>query len=230
MPAIRPSLFIGSSSEGLKIAKTLQVLLDQTCEVAVWSQGIFGLTQGTLESLVAAVDEFDFAILALTPDDLVTSRHEAEPAPRDNVLFELGLFMGGLGRERTFLVYDRTAKLKLPSDLAGVTAATFEPHHSGNLQSALGAAATRIEIQIERFGRRDVKQLHALSKAANDFDEASSQMQLLVQLLARSRKVELDIISAQFGPFIEPAKLNQMRQDLKDLESTLRASRKEPEE
>lgn len=225
----RPSLFIGSSSEGLKIAKTLQVLLDHSCEVVVWSQGIFGLSQGTLESLVVAVDEFDFAILVLTPDDLVTSRQGAGPAPRDNVLFELGLFMGGLGRERTFLVYDRTAKLKLPSDLAGVTAATFEPHHSGNLQSALGAAATKIEGQIERFGRRDVKQLGALSKAASNLDDASSQMQLLVQLLARSRKVELDVISAQFGPLIETGKLKQMRQDLKDLESTLTFPRKERE-
>jgi hypothetical protein len=230
MPVRRPSLFIGSSSEGLKIAKTLQVLLDQTCEVVVWSQGIFGLSQGTLESLVAAVDEFDFAVLALTPDDLVSRRQEIGPAPRDNVLFELGLFMGGLGRERTFLVYDRTANLKLPSDLAGVTAATFEPHHSGNLQSALGAAATKIEGQIERFGRRDVKQLGALSKAVSEFDDASSQMQLLVRLLARSRKVELDIISAQFGPLIESVKLNQMRQDLKDLESTLRSTKNEREE
>jgi len=229
MTVRRPSLFIGSSSEGLKIAKTLQVLLDHSCEVVVWSQGIFGLSQGTLESLVVAVDEFDFAILVLTPDDLVTSRQGAGPAPRDNVLFELGLFMGGLGRERTFLVYDRTAKLKLPSDLAGVTAATFEPHHSGNLQSALGAAATKIEGQIERFGRRDVKQLGALSKAASNLDDASSQMQLLVQLLARSRKVELDVISAQFGPLIETGKLKQMRQDLKDLESTLTFPRKERE-
>ena len=229
MTVRRPSLFIGSSSEGLKIAKTLQVLLDHSCEVVVWSQGIFGLSQGTLESMVVAVDEFDFAILVLTPDDLVTSRQGAGPAPRDNVLFELGLFMGGLGRERTFLVYDRTAKLKLPSDLAGVTAATFEPHHSGNLQSALGAAATKIEGQIERFGRRDVKQLGALSKAASNLDDASSQMQLLVQLLARSRKVELDVISAQFGPLIETGKLKQMRQDLKDLESTLTFPRKERE-
>jgi len=222
MPHRRPSLFIGSSSEGLGIAKELQVLLDDPCEVVLWSQGVFGLSQGTLESLVAALDQFDFAVLVLTPDDLVTSRDAAKQAPRDNVLFELGLFMGGLGRDRTFLVYNRKASLKLPSDLAGVTAATFEPHVSGTLESALGAAATKIEKHVARLGLRDFRQLRAVSEAARGFDQASSQMQSLIQLLARSRKVELEIISAQFGPLIEPTKLKQMRQDLLDLEAKLK--------
>jgi Predicted nucleotide-binding protein containing TIR-like domain len=222
----RPSVFIGSSTEGLKIAKALQVLLDPSCEVSVWSQGIFGLSQGTLESLVAALDRFDFAVLVLTRDDLILSRDQTAAAPRDNVLFELGLFMGGLGRLRTFIVYDRTADLKLPSDLAGVTPATFEPHSSGDLGSALGAAATRIEEGIDRLGLRDTERLRVLSEAAQGFDAVTSQVQLLVQLLARSRKVELDIISAQFGPLIDPDKLKQMRQDLKDLEATLKPADK----
>lgn len=222
MARVRPSVFVGSSTEGLKIAKALQVLLDRACEVTIWSQGVFGLSQGTLESLVHALDQYDFAILVLTADDLVTSRETSSSAPRDNVLFELGLFMGGLGRERTFIVYDRTAGLKLPSDLAGVSAATFEPHASGNLQSALGAAATQIEDQIVRLGLRDRERFKQLSEAAQGFDNAATQMQKLIELIARSRKVELDIISSQFGPFIAPEKLRQMNRDLSDLDETLR--------
>lgn len=151
MARTRPSLFIGSSTEGLRIAKALQVLLQHPCEVTIWSQGVFGLSRGTLETLVTALEKFDFAILALTPDDLLTSRETEKPAPRDNVLFELGLFMGGIGRDRTYIVYDRTADLKLPSDLAGVAAATFEPHSDGNLQAALGPAATIIEDEVTRL-------------------------------------------------------------------------------
>lgn len=222
MARVRPSVFVGSSTEGLKIAKALQVLLDHACEVTIWSQGVFGLSQGTLESLVHALDQYDFAILVLTADDLVTSREASSSAPRDNVLFELGLFMGGLGRERTFIVYDRTADLKLPSDLAGVSAATFERHASGNLQSALGAAATRVEDQILRFGVRDRERFKQLSEAAQGFDSAAAQMQKLVELIARSRKIELDIISSQFGPLIAPDKLQQMNRDLLDLDETLR--------
>lgn len=221
MARSRPSVFIGSSTEGERIAKALQQLLDQPCEATVWSQGVFGLSLGTLESLVGAIEQFDFAILVLTPDDLVSSRSKKTAVPRDNVLFELGLFMGGLGRDRTFIVYDRTAQIKLPSDLAGVTAATFEPHSSGNLRSSLGAVATHIEDRIERLGLREMERLRALSEAADGFDSASSRMLSLVQLLARSRKVELDIISAQFERFIEPGKLDQIRQDFKDLEAIL---------
>jgi hypothetical protein len=223
MARSRPSVFVGSSAEGLKIAKALQVLLDHACEVAIWSQGVFGLSQGTLESLVRALDQFDFAVLVLTADDLVTSRDVSATAPRDNVLFELGLFMGGLGQDRTFIVYDRTSNLKLPSDLAGVTAATFEPHSSGNLQSALGAAATRIEDKIERLGLKDRERLKVLSQAAEDFDTAASQMHKLIELIARSRKVELDIITSPLlSSLLSEDQVEQVKQDHGDLERTLR--------
>jgi predicted nucleotide-binding protein len=141
----RSRLFVGSSSEGLAVAQAIQSLLDSVSEVNLWTQGVFGLTHGTLESLVAASSGYDFAILVLTPDDLSISRGGTSAAARDNVLFELGLFIGALGRERTFIVYDRTAPPALPSDLAGVTAATFMPHEDGNYMGALGAACTVIQ-------------------------------------------------------------------------------------
>ena len=217
----RPRVFLGSSSEGLKIAKNLQVLLDHSCEVTIWSQGVFGLSSGTLESLVLALDDYDFAVLILTPDDMVTSREKTSSAPRDNVLFELGLFMGGLGRSRTFILYDRTQEIKLPSDLAGVTAATFEQHSSGNLQSALGAPATLLEEHIMKLGLKDKERLKQLSQASESFDAASKKMHRLVELLSQSRKVELDIISTQFGPMIDTTKLQQMREDLEQFERLL---------
>jgi hypothetical protein len=127
------------------------------CEVKLWDQGVFGLTKGTLESLVNAVDEFDFAVLVLTADDLNISRGTAKAAARDNVLFELGLFLGSLGRERTFIVYNHADSPSLPSDLAGVTLATFEPHADGNNVAALGAPCTKIQNVIRRLGTRENK-------------------------------------------------------------------------
>ncbi len=218
---IKPSVFIGSSSEGLRIAQAIQVLLDQACEVEIWSQGVFGLTQGTLESLVLALERFDFAVLVLAADDLTISRGTERPTARDNVLFELGLFVGGLSRDRTFILYDRTHPPALPSDLAGVAAATFEPHSSGNLSAALGAACTRIQTSIEKLGVRESQKVQRLAEATETMEGAGSRMRDLIRLLARSRKVELDIIAAQFGPMIEPGRLAQMEQDLRDLESIL---------
>jgi predicted nucleotide-binding protein len=122
--------------------------------VEIWSQGTFGLGESTLASLVGALARFDFAILIVTADDATTVRGETRAAPRDNVLFELGLFMGALGPTRTFMVTDRSNPPKLPSDLAGVTPAEYEPHTSGNLEAALGAPSTKIREAIARLGFR----------------------------------------------------------------------------
>src|SRR6185436_17366033 len=153
----RPTVFVGSSSEGLHIAKGIQVLLDHVCAVKIWSQGVFGLGEGSLESLVKHLDKFDFAILVMTPDDMTESRGETKQSPRDNVLLELGIFIGGLGRERTFAIYDRSTELKIPSDLAGVTIATYHPHDDGNILASLGAPCTAIEHAIKNLGLRSTR-------------------------------------------------------------------------
>ncbi len=150
----QPRLFIGSSVEGKDIAEMLHVELQYDVEVTVWHQGVFGLSQGSLESIVKAAREnnFDFAALVLTPDDLGSKRGENVSSPRDNVIFELGLFMGALGRDRTFIVYNRDIALDLPSDLAGVTAATFANRQDGKLQAALGPVCTQIKDAIKKIG------------------------------------------------------------------------------
>lgn len=150
----KPFVFIGSSSEGLEVAKAIQANLDNNCECQIWHQGLFGLSEGTLETLVNSLLKFDFAILALTNDDLLTTRGQEYNSPRDNVLFELGMFIGGLGKKRTFIVVDRSAKLKLPSDLAGITPATFEPPQKGKMQSAVGKACYEIEQAILAAGQK----------------------------------------------------------------------------
>ena len=220
----RPSLFVGSSSEGYRIAQHVQILLDKVSEVELWTQGVYGLSQGTLESLLLAIDRFDFAILVLTPDDLAVSRGSSKSVARDNVIFELGLFVGAIGRDRTFMLYDRANPPELPSDLAGITAAVFQQHSSGNLEAALGAPCTKIQNAIERLGVRESQKVRGLAEATDSVSNVGSQVQELVRLLARSRKVELDIIATQFGPLIDSSKLKQMRLDLEDLEMQLKGT------
>ena len=150
----RASVFIGSSTEGLPIAKAVQKALEPAADVTVWSQGIFEPSFGYLESLMKAVEEADFGVLVLTPDDLTESRGHLSTSPRDNLVFELGLFIGRLGRERCLFLFDTTKELKIPSDLLGIAPVTYRPREDGNFNAAVGPACTSIEDRIRVLGRR----------------------------------------------------------------------------
>lgn len=132
----RPKLFIGSSQKNLRVAQVLAENLEECAEVTTWKEGVFGLNQGFLETLLKKLEDYDFAAFVLAPDDMTATTGEAKPSPRDNVLFESGLFMGVLGRERVFLVYDQSVSLKIPSDLAGVTLAAYDGTRIGGDDAA----------------------------------------------------------------------------------------------
>jgi predicted nucleotide-binding protein len=150
-----PRVFVGSSVEGLAVAEVLQEGLEHDAEVTVWSQGVFGLSGATLETLGEIAGSFDFAILVLSPDDLLEKRGSRRPTARDNVLFELGLFVGALGRRRTFIVHPRGVDMHMPSDLAGVTTATYAPDRSdGRFAAALGPVCTKAKREFKEQGNR----------------------------------------------------------------------------
>ena len=124
----KPKLFIGSSKASIPVARLVANRLegDDSAEVTVWDEGVFSLNKGFLEKLLAVLSEFDFAVLVWAPDDVTESKGESRASPRDNVIFECGLFMGAVGRERVFIVCDQSVSLKIPSDLAGITLATYD--------------------------------------------------------------------------------------------------------
>jgi predicted nucleotide-binding protein len=144
-----PSLFIGSSTEGLPIAYALQAELDEECEPLVWRQDVFGPTGTTISTLLETARNSDFAALVLTPDDTLVIRGAKNTIARANVIFELGLFLGALGPERVFIIHPRNQGLQIPSDLAGVTCLTYKGNRKDqNLQAAIGPAATAIRNRI----------------------------------------------------------------------------------
>lgn len=144
----RARIFIGSSSEGIKIARKLQQLLSDDFSVIVWNQGtVFGLGTSTLEALEAAVLEYHYAVFVFTPDDEIHTRGETRSIARDNVLFELGMFIGKLGRRKAFAVHPGKEAIALPSDLSGITTAAYEPKER-DLAAALGPVANRIRESI----------------------------------------------------------------------------------
>jgi hypothetical protein len=147
----KPSIFVGSSSERILLANAVQELLAPYAAVSVWNH-TFQLGSGILESLERQLALMDFAVLILAAEDMTVSRGDEMLAPRDNVLFELGLFLGRLGRERAFYLYDDAINVKLPSDLAGITGASYS--HDDNLLASLGPACNRIRGRMAEMGLR----------------------------------------------------------------------------
>ena len=149
---MKPVLFIGSSSESLDIAYAAQENLEDCAQVIVWTQGLFDLSRSFLESLVDTLDETEFGLFVFAPDDLTRIRGQAIETTRDNVVFELGLFIGRLGRERTFILMPKDdGSLHLPTDLMGINTATFEkPENPKFLVPALGAACNKIRRAIQQ--------------------------------------------------------------------------------
>jgi hypothetical protein len=144
-------LFVGSSSEAIAICRAVQAELeDDDLVVTVWHQDVFRLNYGALDSLLEALDSSDAGVFVLRPDDLTTSRGESNQTVRDNVLFELGMFIGRLGRDRTFMMTPSSPAFHLPSDLVGLTTARYDAvrFDSGDERSAVGSACRRIRQAV----------------------------------------------------------------------------------
>lgn len=150
----QPLVFIGSSVENLDKAEAIQAALQHVCEPWVWHQGIFNLNESALESLDNAIKDKrpDFAIFVVCGEDLTESRGVTSSSPRDNIIFELGLFMGAISRERVFIVVDQLAAPKIPADLAGIKTAKFKPPVRSTIEAALGPACSEIKKVIKKFG------------------------------------------------------------------------------
>ena len=172
---VRPEIFVGSSTEGLQIARAVQYHLRDVALVSVWNDGVFGVSEGSLEGLVKALDRFDFAILVITPDDVKTTRGTTVQAPRDNVMFEIGLFIGRLGRLRTFVICTDAPDLTLPSDLAGVTIAHFhEQDAARDVAAALGPASFLIRRSVLEQGPTRRGATESAVRSRSDVSEAIS--------------------------------------------------------
>src|SRR5918995_1227269 len=126
----KPRIFLGSSGEQAKLLRALTRGLDDVAQVEPWTTS-FNPGTTTLERLLELVHEVDFAAFVFARDDwTINSPPASDPtgsgqaSPRDNVVFEAGLFGGVLGMRRTFILHASGAKL--PSDLLGLTCVRYE--------------------------------------------------------------------------------------------------------
>jgi hypothetical protein len=123
---VKPRIFLGSSGKQARLLLALERGLADVAEVEPWTT-VFNPGVSTLDRLVELTREVDFAAFVFAQDDW-TSAPSGTPtagqaSPRDNVVFEAGLFGGALGMRRTFILHAKGAKL--PTDLLGMTAVRY---------------------------------------------------------------------------------------------------------
>jgi hypothetical protein len=150
----KPRIFLGSSGKQAKLLQALTRGLEDVAHVEPWTTS-FNPGTSTLERLLELTREVDFAAFIFARDDWTTNSPPAsDPAasgqasPRDNVVFEAGLFGGALGMRRTFILHAEGAKL--PTDLLGLTSVRY-----GDASTAAEVKAVNQKLRkaIENEGR-----------------------------------------------------------------------------
>ena len=126
---MKPRIFLGSSGQQEKLLQALTRGLQDIADVDPWTT-VFNPGVSTLDRLVELTREVDFAAFVFAHDDWTAKGASPDPAsgeasPRDNVVFEAGLFGGALGLRRTFILHANGAKL--PTDLLGLTSIRYDP-------------------------------------------------------------------------------------------------------
>jgi predicted nucleotide-binding protein len=134
-------VFVASSSEQIHVARSAAAALQSPeqidvaksaapvpqLEAKVWDEETFDFSDSYMESLEKELERADFAVVIFTADDSANVREKKVNLPRDNVIFELGLFTGRLGRKRCFFVIDGGSDTEVASDLSGVNYVKFYP-------------------------------------------------------------------------------------------------------
>lgn len=149
----KQTLFIASSVEGLVIADAINANLEHDAHCTIWRAGTFKLSSQSVDDLVKKSSAIDFAVFAFTPDDVSKIRSHEEVDARDNVVFELGLFIGAIGKERCYIVKPRGVDMHLPSDLLGMNAADYATDRpDADIASALNYACKLVKDRISELG------------------------------------------------------------------------------
>jgi hypothetical protein len=150
----KPRIFLGSSAKQEKLLQALTRGLEDVAHVEPWTTS-FDPGTTALERLLELAHEVDFAAFVFARDDWTTNSPPApDPAapgqasPRDNVVFEAGLFGGTLGMRRTFILHANGSKL--PSDLLGLTTVRYG---DATTAAEMRAVNHKLRKAIESEGR-----------------------------------------------------------------------------
>ena len=149
----KPRIFLGSSGKQEKLLQALTRGLEDVARVEPWTTS-FNPGTTTLERLLELTHEVDFAAFVFAQDDWTTNSPQVsslpgsgQASPRDNVVFEAGLFGGALGMRRTFILH--ASGSKLPTDLLGLTCVRY----GATTPAEIKVVNQKLRKAIENAGR-----------------------------------------------------------------------------
>ena len=149
---MKPRVFIGSSVEGLEVAKIVKASLATEFDCIVWNDDVFKANENFLETLLKEASLFDFGVMVFSSDDETKVRHDIFKTARDNVMFEFGLFLGRVGRDRAFVIQEEGCHI--PSDLLGITIPSYKTVTDADGKKTIDKDS--IEALLQRIKKRMV--------------------------------------------------------------------------
>jgi len=143
MTNLKPKIFIGSSKTAYSTAEKVRDNFLSSVECYLWKDpGIWEINRSTFDNLLRMVSFFDFGVFIATADDLTLTNDKIVIEPRDNVILEMSLFLGAMGRDKAFLLVEEG--IKLPSDFNGIYMPRFERANDKSIKDACDGYINKI--------------------------------------------------------------------------------------
>ena len=198
----KPKLFIASSVEALSVAEAVNIKLEYDFQVKQWDNA-FDLSSITLVSLIEIAEDTDYGVFVFHPDDEAIIRDNAYSVVRDNVLFELGLFIGALGLKCCFVLTPRSieTEFRLPTDLAGVTMTSYDDQLEDKTDAVTPSCA-----KIKQTVKKSTQTQEKPDSNENQLRQSQSQIWRLNIDLERAIEQQRDMGNAVKNHFFSVAK------------------------
>jgi hypothetical protein len=204
----KPNVFIASSVEGLSVAEAVNIKMEYDAQVKQWDNA-FDLSSVTITSLIKRAKETEFGIFVFHPDDKTIIRENEYSSVRDNVLLELGLFIGALGIERCFVMIPKSKEneFRLPTDLAGITTTTYDDQLEDKVD-AVATSCAKIKHAIKKINssESEVVSEPEADLLKKQLTETQSQLWMQNHELQRAREESATLLSSIMSYFNAVAK------------------------
>lgn len=206
----KPTVFIASSSEAISVSEAVHIKLDHEVRPNIWNNA-FDISTITITSLIEQTKTVDYAVFVFHPDDKIFIREEEYNSVRDNVILELGMFIGALGLDKCFILapQEKGSTFRIPSDLAGVTISFYDSQEP-DITNAVTASCAKIKQRIKSLeaSKKTPEAVSELETLKNQLSSTQSRIWSLnhdIQRISAESQSFQESIKSAFFSIVKPA-------------------------